>query len=100
MITSGTTPLATTGAGIVDVPNISSPGMYDEITVITTGSAPGFIALDGGANDSSWAYIPAGANGGSLTLRGPLLCSGSVGLCIKRAGGVDMSGVYVAAQPG
>lgn len=94
MICSGTTLLTTASDAAVAVPNIL-PGNYQQISVINTGAAPGFFAADGGANDSSWVYVPAS---GSVTITGNLLVTAG-GIKIKRiAGGTNMTGVQVVAN--
>ncbi len=83
MWTSGTTALATSGAGSVSLVTLPAGGTYNRLVITNEGGVAGFASIDGGA---TWARVAA--NGVSVfpgrSNKAPLM---------KRDSS-DMSGIY------
>jgi hypothetical protein len=91
MLSSGTTGIATAGAGNYTL--ISAGGLqYNRLVITNKGTADGFFSVDGG---NTWGYIPTvtSANAGSVEWRG----ISTSDVLIKRISG-DMSGLYAFAD--
>lgn len=91
MISSGTTAIATSGAGNVVL--ISAGGVqYNRLVISNKGTADGFFSVDGG---NTWGYIPAAttASVGSVEWWG---ISKSDVLMMRVSS--DMSGVFAFAD--
>jgi hypothetical protein len=91
MISSGTTAIATSGAGSVTL--LSGSGSFGQLVIINEGSIAGFFSLDSGA---TWGRIPGAATGSSVTLGFRVTLQDPV-VKVKRDGGSDMTGLYAFA---
>lgn len=93
MYSSGTTAIATSGAGNVTLVTVPAGGMYNRLVIVNTGTVAGFFSLDGG---NTWGYISAG----NATVAGGAEWYGkaSSSVVMKRLGGSDMTGVFAYVE--
>lgn len=88
-MTSGTTPISTTGATPVTLLS-AAPGYSLRVTIINEGAVPGFVSLDGG---TTWRRMPATASGASRSFA----WNGKAAVMAKVLSGSEMTGLYADA---
>ncbi len=93
MLSSGITPITTSGPAVVPLFSTVAGDSFSRLVVINEGTAPGFVSIDGG---NTWARVPAGASAASPAIITIRERSNSAPL-LKRDGGSDMGGVFAFA---
>lgn len=96
MRSSGTTAISTSSDAAVDVLTADSRYHDREVTVTNTGTAAGFVSINGG---TTWFYLPPGITGAPVRRTFDLRHRPfSAHVQVKRiASGSNLSGIYADA---